>query len=492
MQTIDNYIKTPIEIENHLLKFFNRTDKIVILDIGACEGEDSIRYSNFFPESKIFAFEPLPSNYEKIKANLKIYNKKNVVPLNFALANMTGKSNFFISSGHPDFIEKNPNWDYGNKSSSLLTPEKVLTEYPWLKFNTKIEVNTRTLQSFCEECELGFIDFVHMDVQGAELLVLKGAGVFIEKIKLIWIEVEAIELYKNQPLKTDIEDFMRRNQFIKAEDKVNNISGDQLYYNSRHFDAEKTSKSSNLFLKKFKNIKNQSKVFGSNSNVNVIENYQSKYGKTSFSQSGEDLIVDFIFENIGMNNPSYLDIGAHHPYYLSNTAYFYHKGCQGINVEPDSVLFEEFVKDRKRDINLNVGVADSEKELDFYCMSVSTLNTFSKEEVERIERETQYKLIDTKKIKVDTIVNIISKYSSGLFPDFLSLDVEGYSEQIIRSMQYLPSLPKVICIETISYSEKGRGVKDEELIRLLIEKDYMVYADTFINTIFVERKSWLR
>jgi hypothetical protein len=65
------------------------------------------------------------------------------------------------------------------------------------------------------------------------------------------------------------------------------------------------------------------------------ENLFSKFEKKSFSQSGEDLIIDFIFNALGISRPSYIDIGAHHPYYLNNTAIFYLRGARGINIEPD-------------------------------------------------------------------------------------------------------------------------------------------------------------
>ena len=39
--------------------------------------------------------------------------------------------------------------------------------------------------------------------------------------------------------------------------------------------------------------------------------------KKSYSQSGEDLVINFIFNAIGITHPSYLDIGAYDPYYKS-------------------------------------------------------------------------------------------------------------------------------------------------------------------------------
>ena len=66
-----------------------------------------------------------------------------------------------------------------------------------------------------------------------------------------------------------------------------------------------------------------------------------KDAKVSYSQSGEDLIVDFIFQALKIDNPTYLDIGAHHPSFINNTFFFYEKGCVGVCVEPDPTLFEK-------------------------------------------------------------------------------------------------------------------------------------------------------
>jgi FkbM family methyltransferase len=231
-KNLDEYIKTNIPIKDFLKKLFDTNSDIVIFDIGACEAEDSIRYSIFFPNSKIFTFEPLPNNFMKCEQNISIYNRNNISLHQLALASFRGISKFYVSTGSPE-EEISKDWDFGNKSSSLLPPKKTLEIHPWLKFETEISVQTETLYNFCNDNELKFIDFIHMDVQGAELEVLKGAGRLIESIKVIWLEVEAIEFYDNQPLKTDIEDFMKSNSFIKIKDTVIETSGDQLYVNSK-------------------------------------------------------------------------------------------------------------------------------------------------------------------------------------------------------------------------------------------------------------------
>jgi FkbM family methyltransferase len=239
-----DYIKENSPIKNMLLKFFKKSDRLNIFDIGACEGEETIRYKNIFPLASIFLFEPLPKNQKLILENIESNNLKNVFLNPIALSDVNEFTKFYISSGHPNEIQTDLDWDFGNKSSSRLAPE--LKNMPdWLQFNEEIEVQARTLDSFLIENNIDSIDFVHMDVQGAELKVLKGASKKIQNIKTIWLEVTNIELNKTQPLASDIEFFMNNNDFTLIKSVFSGEFGDQFYVNNHYF------KTYSLFKNKF-------------------------------------------------------------------------------------------------------------------------------------------------------------------------------------------------------------------------------------------------
>ena len=211
----------------------------------------------------------------------------------------------------------------------------------------------------------------------------------------------------------------------------------------------------------------------------------------SYSQTGEDRIVKSIFDALAIPLPLYIDIGAHHPIHLSNTALFSAAGAVGINVEPDPGLFSHFPQLRPRDINLQAGVAAEAGQLTLYRMSASSLNTCSLEEAERFVREFGFQILEQRTIPVLTLTNLIEGYLGGRSPDFLSLDAEGFDDQILRSLDYSKHQPLVICVETLTYSESGNGIKDQDLINFLSANGYLVYADTHINTIFVRRDRWV-
>lgn len=252
--------------EKVVSKLFSTNDNLVIFDIGACEGLSSVRYLSIFKSARIYAFEPLPKNYELVLKNKEKHNLKNLSVYKLGLSSENGEASFYVSSGSPSNIDKpsDNSSDFGNKSSSLYKPNKTKEIHPWLKFNEKITIKTQTLESFCNDNKIEVIDFIHMDVQGAELMVLQGAKDYISNIKSMWLEVEKIELYENQALKDDIEDFLLKNNFICILNKVNHIAGDQLWVKKDYFDSlNKTNKKDINLIKHKTGLKsNLSSFFG--------------------------------------------------------------------------------------------------------------------------------------------------------------------------------------------------------------------------------------
>jgi FkbM family methyltransferase len=222
-----------------------------------------------------------------------------------------------------------------------------------------------------------------------------------------------------------------------------------------------------------------------------IKKLKSFRPKISYSQSGEDLIIKFIFDTLQVKNPFYVDIGAHHPYEFSNTALFYKLGGRGINIEPNPDLFKLLKKYRKKDINLNIGIAAQKGEMQFYIMTSPTMNTFSKQAADDLSNNHSISIKNVINVRVDTISNISKNYIKGKKIDLLSLDVEGLDFEILKTIDFLKFFPIVICVETRSYSEKGKGVKDYEIINFLQNKGYTKYADTYINSIFVRTDLWV-
>jgi hypothetical protein len=79
----------------------------------------------------------------------------------------------------------------------------------------------------------------------------------------------------------------------------------------------------------------------------------------------------------------------------------------------------------------------------------------------------------------------------GRTPDLVSLDVEGMDLEVLRSIDFSRHRPHVFCVETISYAQgDGSGVKNTDIHALMLENEYKLYADTYINSIYVAENSW--
>ena len=213
-------------------------------------------------------------------------------------------------------------------------------------------------------------------------------------------------------------------------------------------------------------------------------------GRLSFSQTGEDLLVEYIFRALGLAQPTYLDLGAFDPWELSNTARLHLRGSHGVNVEPNPRQFGRFVESRPGDRNVNVGIAAAAGTLTYFEMDVPTLNTFSRTEAERCVREEGHRILRELPVPVLTLPEVLARHCDGQFPDFLSVDIEGLDQLVVDVIAAHAAKPKVVCIETISYSRSGQGQKDEALIGALCACGYLRFADTNINTLFVLEHLW--
>lgn len=225
----------------------------------------------------------------------------------------------------------------------------------------------------------------------------------------------------------------------------------------------------------------------------IITRYILPDSQVAYAQSGEDLILAHLFYKAGIRHPSYLDIGANHPAFISNSYYFYLRGSTGVCIEPNPYLYKKIKKIRPKDIVINAGVGVTEQAgADFYLFpdSAHGLSTFSKAEAEYWGKEGMKnagKIVYEKVIKVPlvTINSIIEKHFTEC-PDFISLDVEGLDLAILKTLDFTRYSPKVICVETLLYGANQQETKNVEVINFLKGMGYEIYADTYVNTIFIK------
>jgi len=209
----------------------------------------------------------------------------------------------------------------------------------------------------------------------------------------------------------------------------------------------------------------------------------------SYSQAGEDLIARFALRELGIMRPYYLDIGAHHPTWLSNTYFFYRRGSHGVCVEADPKLNRKIQRRRRRDLCLNVAIGTEDGTATLHVMRTSTLSTISAASVSeytelgrRERREVQVPML--------TPATLLREHCTRK-PNLVSLDIEGIDLEVLNAWDFDVARPELFIVETLTFTKQRQlARKREEIAALMADRGYFVYGDTRVNTVFVDERAW--
>lgn len=188
----------------------------IVVEAGARFGKDTRRMSMLWPQGHIHSFEPVPALYAQVQELARTL--PNVTVYNMALADTVGTLPLHVSGGQSDAC------------SSLLAPNTCLEERPFITFNETIMVPVTTLDAWAQEHSISRIDFLWFDLQGAELLALKGATEVLKTVSVIQVEVNLTERYKNIPLYDEIKTFLEVQGFVLNQEAFHHDTwGDALF-----------------------------------------------------------------------------------------------------------------------------------------------------------------------------------------------------------------------------------------------------------------------
>lgn len=207
-------IRTDIEqapITKDFIKQFLPENPIIV-EAGAHIGRDTLKMSTLWPQSTIYAFEPVPELSSQLIERTK--EQPNVHCFQLALSNHNGTALFNVSSGAT------------TAASSLLEPHEYLQQRPNVIF-TQTTVETITLDTWAEQYSIKSIDFLWLDMQGHELTALAGASHIFTTVKAVLIEASLTERFKGNPLYNDVliwfekKGFSALRQDVPKHNKIN-------------------------------------------------------------------------------------------------------------------------------------------------------------------------------------------------------------------------------------------------------------------------------
>ena len=192
-----------------------------VLHVGGHLAEEAEAYGSLEFEPVIWV-EALPDIAEQAAARIKKFSNQKVICA--TLGSTSGQELTFYRAGNE------------GSSSSLLEPHLIMAAHPEVQVSQETKVITKTMDELFQD--LSNFKFLCLDVQGAELEVLKGASRSLKVFDYIMSEVSIRQLYKGAPLFKDITNFLSNAEFVLAASKINSTTGwgDALYIRRNIYD----------------------------------------------------------------------------------------------------------------------------------------------------------------------------------------------------------------------------------------------------------------
>lgn len=180
--------------------------KFLYCDIGARGGVESHPWGKLLDIISVIGFEPDPDEYASLLSskrqgdqlfNTALYRETCQIQLN--LTNSPGNSSIY--EPNPEFLYQYP--DTENR----------------FQITKKISINAVALDDLYEKGQMSDLDFVKIDVQGAELDIIHGGRrLLADNVLGMMVEVEFHPLYKNQPLFSDLDPVIRNEIGLELQD----------------------------------------------------------------------------------------------------------------------------------------------------------------------------------------------------------------------------------------------------------------------------------
>jgi FkbM family methyltransferase len=194
-------------IQHFISYIADKNQPYIIFDIGSRDCAQSIEFYEHFPNARIYAFECNPNTLPICKQNIEKYTDR-ITLVEGAVCDYDGDITFYPinqSKTITTWKDGNPGASSLFKSNGKYTVEKYVQD--------EIKTNCHRLDSVIKKYDIPGVDIIWMDLQGAELLALKGMGEFLQDTKYIHTEISHREMYTGQVMFDELHNFIIGNNF---------------------------------------------------------------------------------------------------------------------------------------------------------------------------------------------------------------------------------------------------------------------------------------
>lgn len=171
-----------------------------IIHLGGCKGEELFSYyrNNI---NNVLLVEANPDLIKFLKIKRFFYNTFTKMKINLEYFAATDRDNDFLTLNVTNNIQ----------SSSILKLHKHSILHPEVKVIKEIEVKSYTINSlFEQDYDIKNYNFMNLDIQGAELLALKGSDKILQNITAIYTEINYDEVYKDCALINELDEYLNK------------------------------------------------------------------------------------------------------------------------------------------------------------------------------------------------------------------------------------------------------------------------------------------
>lgn len=170
----------------------------LFVDAGANVGAWTVALAAAHPNAHVYSFEPTPGTFRMLSNNIALNRLQNVTAMQVALSDSAGPVPFQISKSASIFNRLAP---------GAYHPEDYRHRFAGSRV---IEVESISLDDFCRNSDIDKVGFLKLDVEGAEVRVLRGARNLLRNraIELIWLEVEPDNLRETGDSINSLAEFM--------------------------------------------------------------------------------------------------------------------------------------------------------------------------------------------------------------------------------------------------------------------------------------------